>query len=784
MNFKLLTSAFLLMGTAICASAQDAADIRVYINPGHGSWGPNNRHMATIGHYPISTSDPDTTDFFESNTNLWKCLELFHQLKEYGFQHDAEDARDLDQNLVMSRIKNGPYPYTEVNGVNPDQNNPYNRSLSEIAREVEENYYDMFISVHSNAASEDASSVNYLYFAYFNANGSDESTCIDMATKAWDHRILDRHTQWTNYDYTSDQGNPRIAEQTLGVLRHSVSGYLVEGYFHTYQPARHRAMNRDVCRLEGLDYARGVADYFEIPLEETGEIYGIVRDKFEKFTHDLYHPRTGTDDVYLPLNGVIVTLKQGDNVIDTYTTDVNYNGAFVFMNLVPGTYTLCYEHPDYDCSYTSEVVVEPAKISYHTAFLTNKYYYTGEPGEEINYPNIVSASNATLAESYDLNSSFIDQPVDALQDKEAKRMIWMKDKLYILAFAPDSTATITVHDGTTGKLLADVSTEGCVGTELNLSDIAVTADGILIASAKNKNHKTDASVEEGETRGIANFYRWDNDANGIPTGASITWFSTDYSGNWSRGYVGGTIAYSGTIAKGTFASTSEGSSGSGQIRNITWDIVDGISSEYELIQPAKVYAKDLGVNYRYAISPNDRHNFLLLDMGEKYGIREFQLYHSAATPALLESPETLPKATTGAGFFRFADESLMTFGTPEQPLALYRITDGIDAPTQITLNYPQFEGSTESVLTTGYPIANTDSEGNVTSGDFAIFVLRDGKLSRFTTAEVTGINDIVVDKDQPVVYYDLNGRPVDANNLQQGAYIRIKGTTATKVIIR
>jgi len=63
---KILATAAMALFVAVGATAQvSKEDVRIYINPGHGSWGPNNRHMATIGHDPISTADPDTTDFFE-----------------------------------------------------------------------------------------------------------------------------------------------------------------------------------------------------------------------------------------------------------------------------------------------------------------------------------------------------------------------------------------------------------------------------------------------------------------------------------------------------------------------------------------------------------------------------------------------------------------------------------------------------------------------------------------------------------------------------------------------
>ena len=74
---KLLLSAAAAL-LALGASAALPKDVRIYINPGHGSWGgASNRHMPTIGHYPISDEDPDTTDFFESNTNLQKYTLLF-----------------------------------------------------------------------------------------------------------------------------------------------------------------------------------------------------------------------------------------------------------------------------------------------------------------------------------------------------------------------------------------------------------------------------------------------------------------------------------------------------------------------------------------------------------------------------------------------------------------------------------------------------------------------------------------------------------------------------------
>ena len=81
----LIASALIALG---CGSIfaqntlQKPADqVRIYINPGHGSWGPNNRPMQTIGRDGYNAADVDTTGFFESNTNLLKGYSLLDRLE-------------------------------------------------------------------------------------------------------------------------------------------------------------------------------------------------------------------------------------------------------------------------------------------------------------------------------------------------------------------------------------------------------------------------------------------------------------------------------------------------------------------------------------------------------------------------------------------------------------------------------------------------------------------------------------------------------------------------------
>ena len=67
---KILLSIF-----ALCMALAASATV-IYVNPGHGSWSGKSRPMETIP-YPALAGQGglvDTLGFYESNTNLWKCL--------------------------------------------------------------------------------------------------------------------------------------------------------------------------------------------------------------------------------------------------------------------------------------------------------------------------------------------------------------------------------------------------------------------------------------------------------------------------------------------------------------------------------------------------------------------------------------------------------------------------------------------------------------------------------------------------------------------------------------
>ena len=372
---KRILLAVFILSVALFSSAQ-----RVYINPGHGDWGPESRPMATVP-FPnlhATTGGPDTLGFYESNTNLWKAFALNEKLQGAGYT------------TMMSRTENGPYPY-----VYGDES--IDKPLLDICAEVNLFEADYFISIHSNA-NVDGDNVNYPLIIHSGYDGAGFRDERNMALHTWprlfeafgndkDDKNIEQGFE-PNSAYAADDSNVRgsisFYGYNLSTLLHDYQGYLVEGYFHTYQPARHRALNPEWCRQEGIRYFRGIQDYYDKSGENVGYIMGCVRSLTE-MSHHLFNSMSTSYDEFLPINGAKVVLRDAlGNIIRTecyrhvarhitdqyyYTTDHNYNGIFVFENLQPGTYTLTVHAAGYEDKSMTVNVVED-KTVYPEIFLT------------------------------------------------------------------------------------------------------------------------------------------------------------------------------------------------------------------------------------------------------------------------------------------------------------------------------------------------------------------------------------------------------------------------------
>ena len=794
---KTIITAALALTVSLCAGAKTADELRVYINPGHGSWTPNDRPMQLVNKPDAySRTNTDTTSFFESNTNLRKGLALLQRLKEYGLKFDETfnqtgelwqigAARDLSNNIVMSHVKCGPYhddngTANQLGDQTPADIYYYNRLLSEVRAEVQDNNFDMFISIHSNAASEGSTSNYplYLYRGYDEPRVDDpmsynmQLVSIDMCKKSWPYAYANTNMVWTSYASSmnvrgdcnfyrgsvSAENQAKIDNHTytgyLGVLPNTVPGFLVEGYFHTYQPARHRAMNWDVCAVEGDAYAHGIAEYYGLSKESKGTIYGIVRDQHQKFADKYYSPNPSSDDIFKPLNGATVVLKKGETVVAEYTTDGFYNGAYVFRDIEPGKYTVEASHPDYKGTVTAEVEVTAAGQTFPAALVLESNDYV-PPSEEIaNYPDPVKNSNQYgVGDEMNFKAEYVDQEIAELAGKTIRRAILRSGKMYILAVDAEKAPTLIVYDPNKKQVLANVSTEGtscftyteaiAAGMEehlstMPLSDIQVTADGVLLGV-----NKTWTSYLAD--KGVMQVYKWENDENGLPTGTPSVLASHKYSGLWYNSVVGNTFTFTGSMDQGSALISAPTTGSSGNLRAISFNVVNGAPTNCNDLRSGSNNVSVINAtssDYRFITSPLDDNMFYLVD--EKYGVGQFEYNKAVDTGTLADASDELKALGTSglSGIFKYAGKSFMVTATKTDGLvdgiALVNISDNINKPKFIsTANTGVDAMDVAGAAAMGETETETDPVSDqVVNAWMSLYLLRDGKLTKFTTKDV------------------------------------------------
>ncbi len=328
----------------VLQSATGAPDtLKIYINPGHGGWDSDDRNVVV---YPFSSGD--TLGFFESKSNLKKGLYLRDLILQRGGK------------VIMSRVLNRSVD---------------DRALSTIGAEATQNNCDIMISIHSNAATGSANFPLTLYKGKDNQpkiQGSDS-----VAIFHWENLKANKLTNWTyNHSPHNARGDWSFygSEDYLGVLRNCfVTSFLSEDSFHDYIPETYRWLNDGYCKLHSWYFLASLTRFFKTGSEPNGIIAGTIKDKQRSF-QSAFLPYTVNyvalgKDVYKPLNGVKVTLKNATGFEKTYTTDQLYNGVFVFENIAPGNYTLTYELDKYEKTET-QITVKAGEVSYDECFMT------------------------------------------------------------------------------------------------------------------------------------------------------------------------------------------------------------------------------------------------------------------------------------------------------------------------------------------------------------------------------------------------------------------------------
>ncbi|HUW92754.1 MAG TPA: Ig-like domain-containing protein [Bacteroidales bacterium] len=299
-KFKHLAIAalFILSATVIKAQEADLTDFRVFINPGHGGYDSDDRHMLA-------------TDFWESEGNLEKGLFLRSLLI------------NLNASVFMSRTTN---------------NTSDDLLLSAITTMANSANVDFFLAIHSNGFDGKQNQPLMLFRGYDNQPAY--PVAKTMALILW-QKLFEKGNCWTNENLWV-KGDlsfyPEWGTQGLGVLRGlNVPGVLSEGSFHDYIPESWRLRNKDFLHHESWAFVRSFLEYDNSAPLQHGIIAGVIRDTLKSPS---WYFKPGTKDEALPLNNGTVTLQPGNKKY--YVDDLN-NGFFIFDSLPSGDYKLYFE---------------------------------------------------------------------------------------------------------------------------------------------------------------------------------------------------------------------------------------------------------------------------------------------------------------------------------------------------------------------------------------------------------------------------------------------------------
>ncbi len=692
--------------------AQTASEFRIYLNPGHGSFTSNDRPMNTIAH-PTNTSLPDTLGFYEGRGTLPRSLYIGHPLQPMGVKAE---------NIVFSRTKNGPWPKDS------ESSTKYNRNLSEVCEEVEAGNFDMFVSSHSDA--NDNTKVNYPTYLY---RGQDSKAQVagsrEMALANHPYHLaadLENYSRTAAYvkgdwDYygsytTTTRNNGKQYTGYLAVLKHGTPGYLLEGFFHTYAPARHRALNFDYDREEGLREARGIGAYFGFPQLTTGAVLGTVRDAEEVMTHSLYGYREDTDDQFKPLNGATVKLVKNGTVVKTYTTDQEWNGIFAFFDVEPGTYELQASCAGYRTLKSVEITVTANATTY--------------PKLHLNAGTVDPLSTIT----------FIQEPENTYEEitGTVAQTLQQGDNTIVLTHS-GKNANLYLVDNTTKQVVKNISTAGIYVNESNpgfynqIGSIALTDDGKLVGVSSVRNSFDASFVESGYQHGTLYGYLWDNlDA------APVQFFSTQNSLNYYNADMGYAVAVNGPSTGCTVSIVGATSGDSRAIRVANLAIANGsVTKTWHVNTNATLNAVSMGDpahggKLHLAVSPLNANNYVMGGSGGT--VVEFPMPTTAAGVPSAYTYLAASHAARGAGFsfLDYNDHKLMVapYGAGTvQGIKLIDVTDGLNKATLVgTVNTDI--ASSAAVASAAYSAAGAWADGD----DVYAYLTGDNSIIKFATS--------------------------------------------------
>ncbi len=348
-----------------------------------------------------------------------------------------------------------------------------------------------------------------------------------------------------------------------------------------------------------------------------------------------------------------------------------------------------------------------------------------------------------------------------------KRAIQNGENTIVLTHEADGTPHIYNIAHAT-KTVTEISQEGVVaidpdnaGDFLAISDIALTADGKLVACNYMLCQNTASYVDAGYKRGTTRFYIWD-EIDGDPT----LWFTSQQSVNYYRAKVGYTMALKGTSDDAWVIVAGFNNNATGPARFDHYHLVNGSKSTTSPSKAVNMSYSAIGSTYEISASPLADGNWVLdgelavpTEFVESKDNQEMTIF----TPI---AEGVLGKKYNGATYLaNYNDHHLMIapYADGDEKLAgvkVLGVSDGFAAATLVTTNA---DLANAIDATTAAATAYVDGDGDLT-----IYLIADAKVYTFS------------EKVPAIVTYNVTATAGEGGTVEgSGPYE--EGTTATLI---
>jgi hypothetical protein len=634
---KKIYSLILLLCVVLGASA--ASKTKLYVNPGHGGYGDNDREtpMPAVNgvKLPVGSNGYNKGNcFWESSGNTYRALGVQYFWTKY-----------INSNIKLSRSEN---------------NEAGDLSLSSISS-ASGSYGGYFMSLHTNAGNASANYMLVMYSATSKSNPSGErvagSKAMSTASAKWQDAVILTNETYTTARAMTDRSF--YGGSGLGVLNtNSAPGYLAESWFHDYRPEAFRMCSKEYNYFLAWQIVRA---YLESPGGVGGTavirpiIVGDIRDLSKSCGYSSYTTRGR--DKYLALNGVKVTLLNvGTGGTKSFTTDDFNNGFYAFYDLHYGaTYQVTVEKDGYktqsktvtvgstDTQHllsfdmvegtNSGITVSPASLDFGEvtaetstsktlsvtgtdlssaisvsssnttdfAISTTSLAKTGgsltvtyKPTAAGNHSTTITLTSGTHKKTVVVSGSAKNPPLTFTEgwnfsETTGKKAAWMSDytsfrnmtfgagKLYVV----NNSSEILILKAQTGEKLGSLNMSGVEGGTLKVIDVKYI-DGKVAAC----NLATTATGEQ-----VLKVYVWDND-----NAAPRVLLETTNIGGTER--LGDTFNYSGDLTNGTLF-FAEGKA-STDTRVVTYKVTNGVASTTPTVT---LVTEDGSTGVQFGLSP-------------------------------------------------------------------------------------------------------------------------------------------------------------------------------------